>query len=56
MFVFRIRANVNRLRGDTSALKAIGPMNAAAIVSKIGGIRQFDSALRLQSYGGNVLI
>lgn len=33
-------------------MKGIGPMNAAAIVSEISGIRQFDSALRPHSYGG----
>jgi len=33
-------------------MKGIGPINAAAIVSEIGGIEQFDSALKLQSYGG----
>ncbi|MCL5873920.1 MAG: IS110 family transposase [Candidatus Thermoplasmatota archaeon] len=30
----------------------IGPINAASIVSEIGDIEQFDSALKLQSYGG----
>ncbi len=33
-------------------MKGIGPVNAAAIVSEIGDIGQFDSALKLQSYGG----
>ena len=33
-------------------MKGIGPVNAAAIVSEIGDIDQFDSALKLQSYGG----
>lgn len=33
-------------------MKGIGPVNAAAIVSEIGEISQFDSALKLQSYGG----
>ncbi len=33
-------------------MKGIGPVNAAAIVSEIGSIKQFDSALKLQSYGG----
>ena len=33
-------------------MKGIGPMNAAAIVSEIGDIKQFESALNLQSYGG----
>ena len=33
-------------------IKGIGPVNAAAIVSEIGGIEQFDSAPKLQSYGG----
>ncbi|EQD67074.1 transposase [mine drainage metagenome] len=33
-------------------MKGIGPINAAAIVSEIGDIGQFDSALKLQSYGG----
>jgi transposase len=33
-------------------MKGIGPVNAAAIVSEIGDIDQFDSALKLRSYGG----
>ncbi len=33
-------------------MKGIGPVNAAAIVSEIGDIKQFDSSLKLQSYGG----
>lgn len=33
-------------------MKGIGPVNAAAMVSEIGDIKQFDSALKLQSYGG----
>ena len=33
-------------------IRGIGPVNAAAIVSEIGDIKQFDSALKLQSYGG----
>jgi len=33
-------------------MKGIGPVNAATIVSEIGDIDQFDSALKLQSYGG----
>lgn len=33
-------------------MKGIGPINAAGIVSEIGDIKQFDSALKLQSYGG----
>ena len=33
-------------------IRGIGPMNAATIVSEIGPIEQFDSALKLQSYGG----
>ena len=40
--------NVKRI----DALNGIGPVNAAAIVSEIGGIEQFDSATKLQSYGG----
>lgn len=35
-------------------MKGIGPVNAASIVSEIGDIEQFDSALKLQSYGGKV--
>ncbi len=35
-------------------MKGIGPVSAAAIVSEIGNISQFDSALKLQSYGGKV--
>ncbi len=34
------------------SIKGIGPINAASIVSEIGDIKQFDSALKLQSYGG----
>jgi hypothetical protein len=37
-------------------INGIGPMNAAAIVSEIGPIEQFASALKLQSYGGKVPI
>jgi transposase len=33
-------------------MKGIGPVNAASMVSEIGDIKQFDSALKLQSYGG----
>lgn len=33
-------------------MRGMGTMNAAAIVSEIGNIKQFDSALKLQSYGG----
>ena len=33
-------------------MNGIGPVNAAAIVSEIGNIEQFDSAEKLQSYGG----
>ncbi len=33
-------------------MRGIGPLNAAAMVSEIGDIGQFDSALNLQSYGG----
>ena len=35
-------------------IDGIGPMNAAAIVSEIGPIEQFASALKLQSFGGRV--
>ena len=35
-------------------IRGIGPVNAAVIVSEIGNIDQFDSALKLQSYGGKV--
>lgn len=41
--------------GDMSHLKemkGIGTVNAAVIVSEIGDIKQFGSALKLQSYGG----
>ena len=31
---------------------SVGPINAAAIVSEIGNIEQFNSAEKLQSYGG----
>ncbi len=37
-------------------INGIGPMNAATIVSEIGDISQFESALKLQSYGGKVPI
>ena len=33
-------------------MKGIGTVNASAMVSEIGSIDQFDSALKLQSYGG----
>lgn len=33
-------------------MKGIGPVNAAAMVSEIPDIDHFDSALKLQSYGG----
>lgn len=33
-------------------IRGMGTMNAATIVSEIGDIKQFDSALKLQSYGG----
>ena len=33
-------------------IKGIGPVYAASMVSEIGDIKQFDSALKLQSYGG----
>jgi transposase len=35
-------------------MKGIGTVHAAAIVSEIGETDQFDSALKLQSYGGRV--
>ena len=44
--------NVKRL----DDMKGIGPVNATAIVSEIGDIKQFDSALKLQSYGGKAPI
>ena len=34
------------------ALKGIGTINSAVIVSEIGDIKQFDSVLKLQSYAG----
>ena len=33
-------------------MKGLGPVNSATIVSEIGDIGQFDSALKLESYGG----
>ena len=33
-------------------MRGMGPLNSAIIVSEIGSIEQFDSALKLQSYGG----
>ena len=33
-------------------MKGMGPVNSATVVSEIGDIKQFDSALKLQSYGG----
>lgn len=33
-------------------IRGIGPINAISIVSEIGNIGQFDSFLKLQSYGG----
>ena len=70
VYTFRIRTNVNRLRGEISSLKStekeiesrsshnrdvshladlkgIGPVNAATIVSEIGDIGQFNSAVKL---------
>ena len=38
------------------AIRGIGPLNAAAMVSEIGGIKQFDSVLKLQAYGGKAPI
>ena len=35
-----------------SAIRGVGVVSAATIVSEIGDIRQFDSAVKLQSYGG----
>ncbi len=37
-------------------IDGIGPVNAATIVSEIGPIEQFSSALKLQSYGGKAPI
>ena len=33
-------------------MKGMGPVNSATIVLEIGDIGQFDSALKLESYGG----
>ena len=35
-----------------TGMKGMGPVNSATIVSEIGNIDQFDSALKFQSYGG----
>jgi len=43
--------------GDVNSIKdigGIGLLSAAFIISEIGGISQFDSVLKLQSYGGKV--
>jgi len=37
-------------------MKGIGAVSAASIISEIGEISQFDSAMKLQSYGGKVPI
>lgn len=56
--VMEIEARILRDTGDNEDvkriddMKGIGPVNAASIVSEIGSIGQFDSALKLQSYGG----
>ena len=53
-----IETRIFKLTGDDEDIrliddmKGIGPINAVAIVSEIGEIGQFKSALKLQSYGG----
>lgn len=37
---------------NISSIKGIGTLSAACIVSEIGNISQFSSAMKLQSYGG----
>ncbi len=46
------RSSSNEDIRNLTALKGIGIVNAAAIVSEIGDIGQFDSAVKLQSYSG----
>ncbi len=46
------RSEGNEHIGHLREMKGIGAVNAAVIVSEIGNIGQFDSALKLQSYGG----
>ena len=54
-----IRAEVERISAvdndvaNISAMKGIGRAGAATIVSEIGEITQFESALKLQAYGGH---
>ena len=46
------RSNNNQDVKNISNLKGIGIINSAIIISEIGNIEQFESALKLQSYAG----
>lgn len=46
------RSNGNEHIEHLTEMKGIGTITAATIVSEIGSIEQFESAVKLQSYGG----
>ena len=46
------RSENNQTVAYLSDIRGRGKVNSASIVSEIGRIEQFDSALKLQSYGG----
>ena len=46
------RSENNQTVAYLSDIRGMGKVNSASIVSEIGRIEQFDSALKLQSYGG----
>ena len=48
------RSNGNEHIRHLTEMKGIGTITAATIVSEIGSIKQFESAVKLQSYGGKV--
>lgn len=48
------RSNGNEHIRLLTEMKGIGTITAATIVSEIGSIKQFESAVKLQSYGGKV--
>ncbi len=47
-----MRSSSNTLMGYVSDIRGMGIVNSASIVSEIGRIDQFGTALKLQSYGG----
>ena len=49
------RSNGNEHIEHLTEMKGIGTVSAATIVSEIGSIEQFESAVKLQSYGGKAL-